>query len=219
MPSGHHYGQRPTNDATEVGDMITPGSSHDEAAGPTHTASVLTAGAVLAVALGGYAGFRLAAQLDLGSQVGLGLVALAVVTGFAAFFSPCSFPLLLGLLAGSDAATTNGRSRSEGIRTALAMGLGAAAFLLLVGAVVGLIGEGVVRSVGFSTTPGRILRATVAAVVILAGTTQLGLTRAPFWRVTSLAQPIDRLRVVTSENHRRLAQSVYGFGFVVAGFG
>lgn len=199
--------------------MTTTGSGHDQTPDPTRTASVLTGTAVLVVALAGYAGFRLAARLDVGSQAGVGVVALAVLTGFAAFFSPCSFPLLLGLLAGSDTATASGRSRSDGIRTALAMGVGASAFLLLVGIAVGLVGEGLVRSVGFSTAPGRVLRGVVAGVVILTGTTQLGLTSAPFWRVTSLAQPIERLRVATAGKHRRVAQSLYGFGFVVAGFG
>ena len=60
------------------------------------------------------------------------MVALAAVMGFAVFFSPCSFPLVLGLLAGSDRAAA-GRRRRDAVATALAMGAGAAMFLLLTG--------------------------------------------------------------------------------------
>ena len=173
----------------------------------------------MVVAGAGYGGFRAAGRLDLGAEAGAGLIALAAVTGFAAFFSPCSFPLLLGLLAGSDRAGAGRRTRREGASTALAMGLGAAVFLLAVGVGVGLVGEGLVQSVGFSTTGGRFLRGLVAAVVIAAGLVQLGFIRLPFWRATRLAQPIERQRVAITGRHPRSADVLYGFAFVVAGFG
>lgn len=181
--------------------------------------TLLSLSAILVVGLAGYIGYRASAQLDLGSTAGAGLVALAVVTGFAAFFSPCSFPLLLGMLTGSDTATAGGRSRREGVRSALAVGAGASAFLLLVGVVVGLVGEGVARSVGFSTGPGRALRGVVAVVVVGAGLMQLGVIRVSLWRIGRFASPFDRLRVGMNARHSRASQAVYGFGFVIAGFG
>lgn len=181
--------------------------------------ALLTVLAVTIVAVAGYGGFRLAARLDLGTEAGAGVVALAVVTGFAVFFSPCSFPLLVALLAGPDRAAHARRRRRESFTTALAMGAGASMFLLAVGVVVGLAGETVVQSVGFSTAPGRILRGGVAAIVIVAGLTQLGVIQLPFWRVTRFAQPIERQRVNISDRHQHAAQVLYGFGFIVAGFG
>ena len=181
--------------------------------------ALLTVTSVMVVALAGYGGFRLAARLDLGAGAGAGVVALAVITGFAVFFSPCSFPLLVAMLAGPDRSAQASERRRDGLTAALAMGAGAAMFLLAVGVVVGLAGEAVVQSVSFSTTPGRILRSAVAAVVIVAGLTQLGLVQLPFWRVTRFAQPIEQRRVNIASRHQHAAQVLYGFGFVVAGFG
>ncbi len=180
---------------------------------------LLRLASVAAVIAVGYAGFRYAARLDLGGEAGAGLAALAVVTGVAAFFSPCSFPLLVGLLVGSDTAAAGGRSRREGVTSAFAMGLGAAIFLVLTGAVVGLFGAGVAQNVNFSSPSGRILRGAVAVVIVGAGLVQLGVLQVSLARVTRLAQPIDRLRLAAATEHRRVAQGLYGFGFVLAGFG
>jgi cytochrome c biogenesis protein CcdA len=181
--------------------------------------TILSIAAVLLVAIAGYFGFRVATGLDISSETSAGLVALAAVTGFAAFFSPCSFALLLGLLAGSNTAAAGGRSRSEGVRTALAMGLGAGIFLLTIGLLVGLVGEGIAQSVAFSTNGGRVLRGTAAVFLVVAGSVQLGWIQIPFWRLARFAQPIDRMRVAADQSHRRSAQVLYGFGFVLAGFG
>lgn len=180
---------------------------------------LLSVGAVTLVSVAGYGGFRVAAGLGVASETGAGVVALAVLTGFAVFFSPCSFPLLVALLAGSDRAVAAGQRRRDSIKTALAIGAGAAVFLLVIGIVVGLAGEGIVRSVGFSTTAGRLLRALVSLVIIGAGLAQLGRLRLPFWRVPPLARPIDQRRSDMSQDHPHAAHVLYGFGFIIAGFG
>ena len=56
----------------------------------------LTAGVVV-VGLVGYLGFVVYPGLDLSAGVGVGLIALAAAAGIASFFSPCSFPLLVGM--------------------------------------------------------------------------------------------------------------------------
>jgi hypothetical protein len=56
----------------------------------------LTAGVVV-VGLVGYLGFVVYPGLDLAAGVGVGLIALAAAAGIASFFSPCSFPLLVGM--------------------------------------------------------------------------------------------------------------------------
>lgn len=180
---------------------------------------LLTVTTVTLVALAGYGGFRLAARVDLGAEAGAGLTALAVITGFAVFFSPCSFPLLVALLARPLTSSEDAHRRRNGLADALAMGAGAALFLLIVGVVVGLVGEGIVQSVGFSTLPGRTLRAGVAAIILTAGLIQLGIVRVPLWRLTRLAEPINRQRVAISDRHEHGANVLYGFGFILAGFG
>ena len=195
----------------------------DEASQQLRTQGAVTGwGLMLAgvsvAALGGYAGFRWAAALDLSGQAGAGLVALAAVTGFAVFFSPCSFPLLVGMLAGPNVDPRQ-RRPGDAVRSALAVGLGASMFLLLVGAVVGLVGDGIADHVGFSTTGGRALRGTVAGVLVVAGLVQLGRVSVPLGRVVPLAGPLARRRVDVAARSRRGGQVLYGFGFVLAGFG
>jgi len=179
----------------------------------------LTIVLVAMAGIAGYGGFRAAASLELGTEAGAGMVALAAVTGFAVFFSPCSFPLVLGLLAGSDRATAAGVRRREAVGTALAMGAGAAVFLMLTGVSVGLIGEGLAQTVSFDTVAGRILRGAVAAILVTTGLVQLGFIGVPLWRVTRFAQPIERRRVAVSAQHPHAAHVLYGFGFILAGFG
>jgi cytochrome c biogenesis protein CcdA len=181
--------------------------------------ALLTITTVTLVAVAGYGGFRFAARLDLGTEAGAGLVALAVITGFAAFFSPCSFPLVVAMLAGPTRGADAAQRRRASLTAAVAIGTGASLFLVAVGIIVGVAGEALVQTVGFSTTPGRILRGAVAAVIVAAGLTQLGVLQLPFWRVTRLAQPIERHRVKLSGQHQHAAQVLYGFGFVLAGFG
>jgi cytochrome c biogenesis protein CcdA len=168
---------------------------------------------------GGYVGFRIAADLDLADQVGAGLIALAVVTGAAVVFSPCSFPLLVTLLGGSERHEMVEDRRSDGLRSALAIAAGAAMFLLLAGLAVGVAGEGVTSAVNFSSTGGRLLRSGVAAVLVGAGLIQLGVIHAPLSRVTVLAGPLERRRLAAAGSHRRRGQAIYGFAFVLAGFG
>jgi cytochrome c biogenesis protein CcdA len=189
----------------------------------------LTLIGVTVAALGGFAGFRWAATLDLGGQAGAGLVALAAVTGFAVFFSPCSFPLLVTMLAGptTSAARSVGdrdsndidRSRVSGIKAALAVGFGAALFLLIAGVFVGLLGDGIARYVGFATSGGRLLRGAVAVLLVVFGLVQLGVVRLPLARFARFAGPLERRRVAVAESHPRAGQVLYGMGFVVAGFG
>ncbi len=179
----------------------------------------LTLIGVSVAALGGYVGFRWAATLDLTGEAGAGLVALGAVTGFAVLFSPCSFPLLVGMLVGPTNTNEARRRPRDGVTSALAIGLGAAIFLLLTGVVIGLIGDGLNAQIAFSTAGGRVIRGLVAGVLLVSGLVQLRLISLPLWRVARLAGPLDRRRVKLADRHRRGGQVLYGFGFVLAGFG
>ena len=175
-------------------------------------------GVVIATVLAGYVGFRWAATLELSGQAGAGLVALAGVTGVAVVFSPCSFPLLVTLFAVPDQPQRAERSR-DGVLSALAIATGAATFLLLTGVAVGVAGEGIASAVSFSSPLGRLLRGVVAVVLVTAGLVQLGVIAIPLSRFAGVAGPLERHRVSLATTHRRRAQVLYGFSFVVAGFG
>ena len=170
----------------------------------------------LVVGLAGYVGFRF--YPTVGSGTGLGLLVLAAATGFAAFFSPCSFPLLLTVVARQMAETKNGRLRS-GLRFATGASLGAAAFLLSFGLALSLGGGSIADHISFTSTVGRILRVAVGVGLIVMGLVQLGRVRLSFSRLASLAAPIERRRSAADDRDRFLNHVLYGFGYLVAGFG
>ena len=191
---------------------------------PTRSALVAwTVGLIasIAVALAGYLGFRWGAPQAHGGATGAGLLALAALVGFLVLFSPCSFPLLVAMLVAPPVSEDDHPARrgKAAYRSALAVGAGAAAFLMIVGLVIGVIGTGITRWVGFPTTGGRIVRGVVAAVLVLSGLAQLGVVSLPWGRLAGLADPIARRRQALDGRHQHRGEVLYGFAFVLAGIG
>jgi cytochrome c biogenesis protein CcdA len=172
--------------------------------------------ATLLVSLTGYGGFRL--YPTIGSATGLGLLVVAAAAGFAAFFSPCSFPLLLTLVARQAAEKGSQRIRSA-FRFATGASLGATAFLLGFGLLLSLVGGTVADYITLTSTGGRMLRVVVGVVLIVMGLVQLGTVRLSFSRLASLAAPIESRRSETGDPQRFLNHVLFGFGYLVAGFG
>lgn len=175
---------------------------------------VVSVGAV-AVGFGGYFGFVAFIETGTVAGLGAGIMGLAVATGFAAFFSPCSFPLLLTFL------VRHRESRSwRGIlRSSLTVGLGAVAFFVLLAAVLAAVGEGVGGSIGFDTTTGRVSRASLGALLVLLGLRQANVIKVRFRAFDAVA--MGAARVLDSSKAARPASKdfIYGFGYVLAGFG
>lgn len=173
---------------------------------------------VLFVALLGFVGFVTYLKLDVASFAGSGLLFLAIAAGVASFFSPCSFPLLVTLLAretGAEEAERAGPRRALGFATALALGV--SLFLLLLGgAIAGGAGPWV-QKVTFTSTPGRILRVVVGGFLIL-----LGLAQMRGWRfgfADRLQRPLLRAQAGLRRSSPKLGFGLFGFGYVLAGFG
>ncbi len=178
----------------------------------------LLAALVLAVAVVGFSAFVSYLKLDVAAFAGSGLLFLAVAAGTASFFSPCSFPLLVALLAretGAEEAAEAGPGRALGFAAALAVGV--SLFLLLLGGVIAAGAGPLVRQVTFTSTPGRALRVVVGTLLIL-----LGLAQARGVRV-EVADRLQRLLQRAQANLRRtspnLGFGLFGFGYVLAGFG
>ena len=113
--------------------------------------------AVVAIAVAGYIGYVLYPRFDLAAVEGAGLLGLAAAAGIASFFSPCSFPLLVGLL-GRPAATPAGGRPTRPLLFGGALAAGAAAFMLLAGLVIAAGGEAVFAGVTFTSTDGIAIR-------------------------------------------------------------
>ncbi|MFQ5967928.1 MAG: hypothetical protein ACE5MI_10005 [Acidimicrobiia bacterium] len=171
-----------------------------------------TALGLVFVGVAGYLGF--VAFVGSGRQVAAGVMVLAAVTGFAAFFSPCSFPLLLTFL-GRRSTESPGAALASALRVAA----GAALLLGAVAAVIALGGSALGGVVEFDSTVGRLFRLGVGLLLVL-----FGLRQARLWDVRM--RWLDRIaglsaRVFDPGRATNPVRSdvVYGLGYLLAGFG
>ncbi len=177
-------------------------------------------GIVLA-SLAGYIGYALYPRFDLPAVTVTGLFVLAAGAGVASFFSPCSFPLLLALFGRSPSQERSGNRPNwrQTLPFALALSLGATVFLLIIGSVIAFAGAPIFEGVVFASTEGIILRSVVGAVLIILGLVQFGFIRLPLPPVQDLTDSL-----VESVREKKSAAglgrvSLFGFGYLVAGFG
>ncbi len=172
------------------------------------------------VALVGYRSFLAYRQAPLPSAIGIGLLALAATAGFASLFSPCSFPLLVTLLS-REAIDTSGNTNSIGhlIRFALIFSIGAATFLLLTGAAMAVGAAPIMARITFANPAGRLLRLFAGLVLIGFGWWQFqGRSFNVGW-LNSLLQPLWRSEARLRHRRSTLSTGLYGFGYILAGFG
>lgn len=170
----------------------------------------ITVGLVLA-GLAGYSGFL--TVTGSGRAAAAGTVALAATTGFAAFFSPCSFPLLLTLLS---------RSAESSPRASLAhaarIGAGATILLAVLGAVFVLVGTGVATLLSFDSDAGRGFRSVIGALLVVMGLRHAGALRVRFAAFERLASWAGHTLRPSAQDTKR-SDVLYGFGYLLAGFG
>lgn len=167
---------------------------------------------VLIVGVAGYLGFVSFVRAD--NPGGSGALVLGALTGFAAFFSPCSFPLLLTFLA-----RRGDESKPAAVATALRVGLGASLMLAIAGLAMALAGTAIGTVVQFDRPLGRAFRVVVGTVLIIFGLKQARLLNLQTSWMDRLAQRagmrFDRSKASTKTG----GDVLYGFGFLVAGFG
>ncbi|HZD73193.1 MAG TPA: cytochrome c biogenesis protein CcdA [Actinomycetota bacterium] len=185
---------------------------------PARTRYLLLTAATMAAALAGYTGYLLYPRFDLPSGAGAGLWLLAAAAGIASFFSPCSFPLLLSVLARAPAGERKDRTgRALGYATVLAAG--AASFLLLAGGVVAVAGTALFAGVTFASTTGRVIRAVVGAGLLLLGLIQLEWVRVSFRGLERAIHGLLRRQAGLRRRRPLLGDGLFDFGYVLAGFG
>lgn len=180
---------------------------------------ILAAGLVLA-ALAGYLGYVLYPRFDLPAGVGAGLLGLAAFAGVAAFFSPCSFPLLVTLMT-REAGSVAGRGAVAGaLRFAAPVSVGAAVFIMGLGSLIGLGGRELVGDITFTSTAGRVLRISVGSLLILLGVVQAGLVPISFHRMGDrIGRPLGRTATRARRRRPFLGLTLFGFFYLLAGVG
>jgi len=175
---------------------------------------------VVVVALTGFRVFVAFRQAPFPSTFGIGMLALAAAAGFASLFSPCSFPLLLTLLSREGVDTAAGTlSARRLIRFALVFSIGSLTFLLLTGAVMALGAAPIMARITFTSPAGRLLRLFTGVVLIGIGWRQFqGRSFNAGW-LNSLLQPLWRAEARLRHRRSTLRIGLYGFGYILAGFG
>lgn len=180
--------------------------------------------AVVLLGAAGYGTYVLYPRFNLPAVDAVGLAVLSLAAGTAAFFSPCSFPLLATLLI-REATESHERNAGQQIvlRKALthaaALSLGSVIFLMLIASVIAAGGQAVVERVTFTSLTGRIIRTIVGALLIIFGLVQLEVLRLPFGRVASLARPLLQAQARTRRRAPVAGFAIFGFAYLVAGFG
>jgi len=174
---------------------------------------------VIVVAVVGYVGYVVYPRFDLPAVEGLGLLGLAAAAGVAAFFSPCSFPLLVTLLARQAVDDAEALRPARPAVFGASLGLGAAVFMLSAGLVFAVGGEALFSGVTFTSTAGITLRLVVGLLLIFLGLIQLGVVPVSLHAVSRLAQPLLRSQARLRRERPVAGFAVFGFGYVLAGFG
>jgi cytochrome c biogenesis protein CcdA/copper chaperone CopZ len=178
---------------------------------------------VLMLALAGYAGYVLYPRFGLPAVEGASLLLLATGAGIASFFSPCSFPLLVTLLAREIGAQDPSREARRPMRSVLtfatALSLGAAVFLLLSGLVIALGGQALFAGVTFTSPAGRIIRTVVGVLLIVLGLMQAGVLPFSLHAMEHVSRPLMRSQARARRTRPVLGFGLFGFGYLLAGFG
>lgn len=168
-----------------------------------------------AAAVAGYAGYVLYPRFELPSVTGATLLLLSAAAGIASFFSPCSFPLAVTLLARE---ARPGKPRHL-TRLTLWLGLGAFFFLVIVGALIAA-GAGVFfKQVTFTSTAGITIRVVIGSLLILLGLIQLNVLPVSFIAVEDAAKPLLARQARLRRDRPALAFGLFGFAYLLAGFG
>lgn len=182
----------------------------------------LLALATAAVALVGYLGYLFYPRFDLPAGTGATLLVLAAGAGIASFFSPCSFPLLLSMLArpiAAEAETQTGRPFRKAATFATGLSVGASVFLVLVGLAIAAGASTYFDDVTFTSPAGITIRIVVGALLITLGLIQLELLPISFRRFEPAMHGYLRRQAQVRRRRPIVGFTLFGFDYLLAGFG
>ena len=186
----------------------------------SRTGYLLLAVGVVLLSVAGYTGYVLYPRFGLPRAAGIGLQVLAATAGVAAFFSPCSFPLLLTLLARETGSGEDTRIRlGRALLFASSLSIGAVAFVLGLGSLFALGGAGLAASVTFTSPAGRTIRLVVGVFLVFLGLVQAGFLPLSFHGVERLVSRFQRPQVRLRRRRPVVGFAMFGFGYLLAGFG
>lgn len=180
---------------------------------------LLAAGTLLA-GLAGYLGYVVYPRFGLPAVAGASVLLLAAAAGFAAFFSPCSFPLLATLLARQTASDAPRHARlRHAVVSAAALSAGAVTFVLSVGVAFAFGGRGLAAAVTFTSLSGRVIRAAVGILLVGLGLAQAGRLHLNLRQLEPAVHGVLKRQARLRREHPVAGMALFGFGYLTAGFG
>jgi cytochrome c biogenesis protein CcdA len=178
--------------------------------------------ATAAVALIGYLGYVFYPRFDLPAGTGATLLVLAAGAGIASFFSPCSFPLLLSMLArpiAAEAQAQTGHPFRKAALFAAGLSFGASLFLVVVGVAIAAGASTYFDDVTFTSTAGITIRVVVGVLLITLGLIQLERLPVSFRRFEPAMHGYLRQQAQVRRRRPVVGFTLFGFGYLLAGFG
>lgn len=139
-------------------------------------------------------------------------IGLGAVAGVASFFSPCSFPLLLAILARREGSVSR-------FTAAWATAGGALLFLAIVALVLFFGGGALVSQVTFDSPVGITLRAVVGIVLVTLGLMQAGVLTNRIPGLKGISSRLLRRQASLRRRRPVFGHALFGFSYVLAGFG
>lgn len=172
----------------------------------------------IVIALLGCGTYVLYPRFSLTETSGLSLFILSIAAGFASFFSPCSFSLMIALI-GRFGKFNGQTSVRASLRTAITIAIGASLFFIISGVILVMGGEALFRSVTFDSLVGRIIRLITGSILIIFGLMQLSKLSNPLTSLTHIASLLMRFQARHRNDNPILGLIVFGFAYPMAGFG
>jgi cytochrome c biogenesis protein CcdA len=180
--------------------------------------ALLAAGVVL-LGLAGYVGYVTYPRFHLPSVTGAALLSLAAGAGVAAFFSPCSFPLLVTLLAKEAGPASRPGRTGRLIAFAAAFSAGILGFLAVLGMLIAAGGRGLASSVTFVSPTGIAIRITVGSLLVILGLIQGEVLPGSFHGVERFTRPLQERHARFRRRHPVAGVMLFGFSYLLIAFG
>lgn len=171
--------------------------------------------------LAGYLGARRSPGFQLPAPVRMGGMILAAGAGVAAFFSPCSFPLLLFQLR-ENVSRDAGVETREGlysVRYTLGFALGIVCFFVVTGDLFGWMGQQLFGTLPYTETAWKIVRIVLGILLVSLGLVQTNLIIVDFRIFPRITSGLLRIQAGLRQKHPLRGGALFGYTYPLAGFG
>lgn len=176
---------------------------------------------VTSLGVAGYWGYLLSSHLPVYDADTSALMILAVGAGISAFFSPCAFPMLISQSTVSDEGRINRKSRRilPTSKNLLGFILGLGLFFYLIGGLLSWAGGILFQDMVPASVTGRVLHLGVGGLLILLGLIQTNVIIPDFRILPRITRGFLHAQAVLRWEHPILGGLLFGFWYILAGFG